>query len=118
MSDGNRDALIQAWQSAQRELKIRVTAPFTFAAGATTHECIAFLPDFGGPGGMVIDAIGPPAFQPPQGMTSAAEVAGYYWSLINAEINSRFEADVFKEALLDWGYFGPASSRPEWLPER
>jgi hypothetical protein len=116
MSEDTREALIQAWQMAQRELKIRVTAPFCFRSGERTHNCIAFLPDFGGPVGMVIDAIWPPKFRPPKGVASAADAAGYYVSFINANIYSCFDTDTFKEALLDWGYCGPAVLRPEWCP--
>ncbi len=111
----DRKALIQAWQFAQRELQIRVTAPFNFSVAETTHDCIAFLPDFGGPAGMVIDAISPSTFRPPPAVLAAAEKAGYYWSLINVATYRRFEAETFKEALRDWGYTGPAPLQPEWL---
>jgi hypothetical protein len=117
MSEDQRDALIRAWQSAQRELKIRVTAPFSLSTGTATHNCVAFLPDFGSPAGMVIDAIEPPLFRPSKGLATAAEAAGLYLSLISAEVYLHFDSEKFKEALLEWGFFGPDPLRPSWWPD-
>jgi hypothetical protein len=110
----SRQSVIEAWKLAACELQIRVTAPFNLSV--SDHTFIAKLPDFGGPHGMVIDVAQPPDYLAPQGVVQLVENAGYYISLISSDIYSRFDAEVFKDALIDWGYWGPATTRPDWFP--
>ncbi len=42
------------WQKAGKNLNFEVVAPFRFRVEDREHECIAFLPDFGGQNGMVL----------------------------------------------------------------
>jgi hypothetical protein len=104
-----------AWITAGRELRIKVKAPFDFWSEARQHLCIAYLAEFGGPHGMVIDAVFPPAFVTNRALAHDAEMAGYFVSFINAHTYAAFDLRKFQEALMDWGYYGPPDSRPLWL---
>jgi hypothetical protein len=118
---GNREEqeqrVIAAWIVAERELSIRVVAPFEFRAGAASYNCIAYLPDFGGPRGMLIEAFVPRKSPRNKALDRDAQAAGYYRSSISADVYQDFDRAKFQEALVDWGYYGPAVSRPQWLDE-
>lgn len=107
---------VEAWKEDSRQLGIRVIAPFAISAGDITAACIAFLPDFGGRHGMVIGAAGPPDFKTEPALVECAKSLGMFYSFLNPERYSTFDAAVFKEALIDWGYFGSTESRPVWFP--
>jgi hypothetical protein len=104
--------LEEAWRTAGKELGFRVESPFVLNE---SKKCVARLPDFGGPGGMVIGAIFPPKYLPIESLHLEAATAGYYVSYVNAETYSAFEALQFQEALNDWGYFGPPEKKPGWM---
>jgi hypothetical protein len=108
-------SIVDAWKEASRQLGIRVVAPFTVSAGDVTAACVAFLPDFGGRNGMVIGAAEPPEFETEPALVQCARASGMFYSFLNLERYSTFDAELFKEALMDWGYFGSAESRPDWL---
>jgi hypothetical protein len=38
-----------------------------------------------------------------------------FYSFINAQIYEHYNEETFKEALVDWGYFGDETRRPSWL---
>jgi hypothetical protein len=97
---------VDAWRVAARELNVRVTAPFTFTAAQATHECIAQLPDHGGPHGMLVFGMRPGEVDPGGALWREAEACGYYVSFINVEVYAKFDAEVFREALDDWGCHG------------
>jgi hypothetical protein len=103
--------VIAAWKTASWALGISVTAPFTCS---DSLECVAFLPDFGGPNGMVVGAIGAPA-ETDRALGRWAKERGLYLSFLNPEVYQTYDASTFKEALVDWGYFGPSETRPSWL---
>lgn len=105
----------QAWLTAGRLLGIRITAPFTLRVGAQSVDCIAFLPDFGRDRGTVIGGVAGPAFQTDAVLWQCAKAAGVYCSFVNMTLYSEYSEARFKEALEDWGYYGPESLRPEWL---
>ena len=42
------------WKRGCEKLQVRVVAPFRLAGESSSFECIAFLPDFGSPNGMVV----------------------------------------------------------------
>ncbi|MBI3887000.1 MAG: hypothetical protein HY302_14925 [Opitutae bacterium] len=110
------DQVTQAWREAGTRLRVSVTAPFAFEDGAS--QAIAYLPNFGGPNGMVIGLIGAPDYEPDRALSDAADQAGIYFSFISAEIYGGYDAERFKETLSDWGYFGESSKRPEWLEKQ
>jgi hypothetical protein len=109
--------VIDAWNQAAQSLDITVVAPFAFADAEPAIECIAFLPEFGGPTGMVIGGIVPPAFDTDAALIRQANHAAVFFSFINLESYAQFNAPVFKEALKDWGFFGSPATRPAWLAD-
>ncbi len=66
---------------------------------------------------MILEAGRPPHLEPDQKIVELARAAGFYRSLLNVESYSEFEAEKFKDTLLDWGYFGPENLRPHWISE-
>ncbi len=110
-----RRSLSDAWRKAADDLRIRVEAPFQFLAGAARYDCVAYLSDFGSENGMVLEGIFPPDFIRNDQFTGAATAAGYFVSHISADVCASYDARTFREALADWGYFGPDGTRPDWL---
>ncbi len=106
---------VAAWRQAGSSLAIRVEAPFTFRVDACDRRCVAYLPDFGGPNGILLVATVPPVFETDPAFDSAAHDAGYYVSYINIEEYADFSEESFKEALCDWGFFGSEARKPDWL---
>ena len=53
---------VQSWITASRSLHINVTTPFTASVADRTIECLAFLPDFGSPNGMLVGVMFNPGF--------------------------------------------------------
>jgi hypothetical protein len=107
---------VKAWQDAADRLGIAVVAPFTISGPKHSIVCIAFLPDFGSKNGMVIGHADSPAFEMDPLLAECARSLEMYYSFVNLDQYSTFNAGVFKEALADWGYFGAAERRPAWLP--
>jgi len=105
---------IEAWKKASSQLGVRVVAPFAISAGGLTAGCIAFLPDFGGSQGMVIGSVEPPDFKTDTVLVECAKGLGMFYTFLSEEY-SHFDAGMFKEALIDWGYFGSPESRPAWF---
>ena len=109
---------IAAWAMASKHLGIRSELPFDFQVGRSSHKCIAYLPDFGGPKGMLLQAIFPPEFKTDEAFASDATRAGFYYSFINPLAYGEFDLKSFQEALIDWGFFGSRSKRPNWVETR
>ncbi len=49
-------------------------------------------------------------------MSLAAKKLGYSFSAMR--ISERFAMSEFKDALLDWGFFGDPEDRPDWLAQQ
>ena len=109
-------SVVKAWQHAAAQLGIAVVAPFTISGPRHSIVCIAFLPDFGSKNGMVIGPTEAPAFEADPRLAECAKSLDMYCSFVNTDRYSTFNAEVFTEALADWGYFGSAERRPGWLP--
>jgi hypothetical protein len=113
--DKQIEELIAAWKLASERLGIRVLAPFDFRVDAISYSCVAHLPDFGGPKGMLLQAMFPPKFTTDEELANDAKKAGYYMSFINPNVYSESNLDEFKDTLKDWGFYGPPASCPEWM---
>jgi hypothetical protein len=102
--------LREALRRAREDLDIRVNErPPTTTAEL---ECVAHLPDFGSPKGLIV-------FTPAQqagGAASSAEKDGYAFSTLPSEY-ARYDRALYIDALEDWGWFG-ASSPPSWFKSR
>ena len=107
--------VVAAWKLASSRLGIRVVAPFDFNVGQTSYKCAAYLPDFGGFKGMLVQTVFPPNFISDQRLARDAREEGYFVSFVNAETYCRFDLQTFQEALNDWGFVGRFGARPSWM---
>lgn len=115
----NLDSLFYAWRVAGVTLGIRVESPYwsdTKVGGRVC--CIAHLPDFGSPRGMLIGVVTGPEFETDEAVIRLAEDLGKYYSFINASVYEKYNECIFREALEDWGYWGSLEDRPQWLPNQ
>jgi len=80
-------------------------------------SCVAHLPDFGSPNGMVIGFIHHPDYGVDTRLKLAAESQGLFCSFINYKVYGHYNEEVFKEALADWGFFGDETLRPSWMAD-
>ena len=103
-----RRRLTAAVAKACEALGVECECPFHFSdeAGGTI-EFAAYLADFGGPLGMVVDPIG-------SGNSGVARKAGLYFSALGHAFLVEDE-ESFLEALVDWGYFGSLAKLGETL---
>ena len=102
------DEMIAAWREAASRLGVRVLAPHTVElADGAAIDVEAFLPDFGGPHGVVAVALDDKerCQQANQTNRFVSQLASRY---------RRFDAELFRDTLNDWQWFGPASDRPDW----
>jgi hypothetical protein len=107
--------MVQAWHTASKLLGIEVVAPFTLRTEKKSADCIAFLPDFGRPQGMVIGMDTPLASAMENPLTECAKERGMFCSFLNPEMYATYNEEKFKEALIDWGFYGPSGNHPAWL---
>jgi hypothetical protein len=114
--DRDIDVLSSVWRKAGDVLGVSIQAPYVFVAqDGGEFRCLAFMPDFGGPKGMLVAGTHGPEFKTDPALSAAAASAGLYCSFVNADAYCIFDGDSFKEALRDWGFFGNPCRRPSWL---
>jgi hypothetical protein len=115
-TEAKRERVSEAWRIGASALSIRVEAPYLLkTAEGKEVVCIAYLPDFGDTKGMIIGLVCRTAYKKDNGLKSAALALGLYYSFINPEMYDRYDEGLFKEALVDWGFFGDEDRRPDWL---
>ena len=112
----NISQLCKSWKSAGVALGFRIDTPYI----STTIEgrevlCVAHIPDFGSPNGMVVGAVFGPTYNIDTSVKQIAKEQGKYCSFINAKVYEEYDLEVFKEALIDWGFWGIEERRPIWL---
>jgi hypothetical protein len=64
---------------------------------------------------MVIGLTVPPDFATDQRLVELSNKADVYCSFVSSELYCRFDELRFKEALIDWGFFGDSNVRPKWM---
>ena len=111
------DETVQGWKHAADQLDVLVIAPFAIP-GVKDATCIAFLPHFGGPHGMLIEGIVGPDYESNPSVWTFAHKWGMFVSAINLEVYRTYDKRRFREALTDWSFFGPAARRPSWLKSK
>jgi len=67
---------------------------------------------------MVIGATTPPEFNTDLELIEFAKQKRFFFTFINPAGFATYDESIFKEALTDWGFFGPEEDRPDWLPKR
>lgn len=102
------------WKEFGRRLGIEVQAPVEIQLGSAKAHFTAFLPQFGAPSGMIVDADWE-AIEPHK---SALLAAGYGFSCVSAGDPSHLDDPErmasAREMLADWGW-SSASPKPDWL---
>ena len=110
MDDDTRAQIEDAWLEAGDGLGIDVEAPYVRESSAGTTTFVAFLPDFGGPSGLVLGVRGGDDGDLP---SHVAEDEG----LVYAEVGEAFatyDDELFRDALNEWGWHGPKDGAPDW----
>lgn len=64
---------------------------------------------------MVVGVTTEPDLSVDPNLVECARAEGLNFSFVDAAVYSIQDIDGFKDALRDWGYFGPAEGRPEWI---
>jgi hypothetical protein len=89
-----------------RLLGLRCDCPHVVRnADESELEFAAFLPQFGGPRGLLLDVVTEPDFVPSKSHNAAASGLGIPVSFINPS-SLLEDANEFVAVLRDWGYFG------------
>jgi hypothetical protein len=122
-TEAKRKMVRDAWRVAASALSFRIEAPYLIrATNGKQIPCVAFLPDFGSANGMVIGLICDPTYTLDicdpildKELALAADSHETFYTYINPQIYERYDEEIFKEALVDWGYFGDEIRRPNWL---
>ena len=109
---------IQSLRQTCDRLRVRIVAPYVLSDTKLSAYCAAYLPDLGGPNGMVIGFVHPPDFMPESYLKALAEAQMIYVSLVNPKGWLVPDERAFMDAAYDWGYFGKDAERPEWLLNR
>jgi hypothetical protein len=109
------DRVTHSWLEASSKLGVKVVAPYSLAAGDESLNCLAFLQDFGGPKGMIVAALVLPEFKANAPLLEAARKRGFFCSSVSPLGWVGYDEARFKEALEDWGYYGPADKCPAWF---
>jgi len=100
--------ILTAWTAAAQDLAIEVVSPFALLG----VDYAAWLPDFGGGKGTLIDWTG-------SGNDSAlAASEGYFVSALNPASYASYDRDMFTATLDDWGWHGDPGRRPDWFTGR
>jgi hypothetical protein len=114
--DNELNQALEAWKHAGASLGIRVEAPYhTVTADGEKISCLAHFPDFGSPNGMVIGTLISPGYEIDKGVKRVAKELGKYCSFINIKIYAKYDEMMFKDTLIDWGYWGTRENQPQWL---
>jgi hypothetical protein len=112
------NAVRGAWIEAALDLRIRIQEPNPLHGVPDDCSRIVYVPDFGCKQGTVVFAQDFEAAVLERFDTATVERAGYFWSIVSAVGQSRYDREAFIEALLDWGYYGPEDRCPKWYTER
>ena len=104
--------MASAWLVAKTDLGLRVIHPFRFKSrsGVEAETVGVYLPDFGGPQGMILLC----RFDE----DSAYAVLGdseYYSSSLNPVHYEPYRRQHFIRALSDWGWYGSPEETPAWI---
>ncbi len=105
----------QTWLVAAEKLGIRVTAPFAISMASHSIQCIAFVPDFGSANGTIVGVMHSQTFNTDSKLKEYAKRNGIFYSFVNPLGWIEYDEAAFKDALEDWGYYGPQDKCPVWF---
>ena len=101
--------VVAAWREAAADLGFLFTSPYVLTLpDGSRQEHLGLVHHFGRRVGTLISVLHEPSehFRHPPG-------DDYFWSILGP-CYRHYRRDDIIETLGDWGYFGPAASRPEW----
>lgn len=102
------EQIIAAWREGASRLGVRVAAPHSIElADGTVLVVEVFLPDFGGPQGLVAVALDD--IERCERATRSNRFVSQLASTYRC-----FDLDLFRDTLNDWQWFGPLTDRPSW----
>ena len=104
----------EAWFEAALDLRIRIQEPNPLDGVPDDADRVVYLPDFGSKRGTVVFVQDFAAPTLERFGTKPLEAAGYFFSILSLESYARYKREHFIETLVDWGYFGPDESCPDW----
>ena len=107
--------VVDVWKQASKELNFDLEAPYKLEDSDNSYQCIAMVPHFGNPKGIVILLTFPPDFPTDSKVFSVAEKLGFSCSYINVEDYMEYTKAIIVEALSDWGFFGEISNKPDFV---
>jgi len=110
----NTHPVREAWFEAALDLRIRIQEPNPLDGVPDDADRIVYLPDFGSKRGTVVFVQDFDAPTLERFGTRPLKAAGYFFSILSLESYARYKREHFIETLLDWGYFGPDESCPDW----
>ena len=111
MSDELALRLEEAWEEAGDRLGIDVETSYVLDTSMGSTVFPVYLPDFGGPEGMVVMAAGHGEGDLPR---LVAEDAGLRYAELHSAFG-RYDEEEFRATLQDWGWSGPRGTEPDWL---
>ncbi len=102
------------WAVAKRNLGVRAVIPYELKSAAFAITCDVYLPDFGGKGGIAVCArYSVDHIDFDHKLLRLARDNGMTCSIMR--VSPQYREDEFREALEDWGYYGPPEQRPSWM---
>lgn len=110
------ERVVDAWIEASCKFRFRMHPKYRLSDAGREYKTLLFLPDYGGPKGMVVAGTTPPDFAVDSDLSDAARRAGLFVSFINLNMYETFDDQTFRNALDDWKY--PAKSPSESTPEK
>jgi len=78
--DKIRKEVVSAWKKAATIIGFKIITPYVLKSGHNEYEYVAFLPDFGGESGAVIDVIFPPDYSSKPEAVNIAESEKIHYS--------------------------------------
>lgn len=105
------DRIISAWRRAAADLGISFTTPWhTLTADHRRVSYLGLVHGFGGLTGTVVRPLQLGELRLYEELDRDLHVAKL------GERHAVYDPLVFRGTLLEWGYTGPASQRPSWMP--
>lgn len=106
--------LLSEWLHVATDLGIEVDGPVTVSlpSGASIHALV-LVRHFGGAEGMLVLR----DYELVKNLIDEIVQAGYGFSIMGEPaVGEEYSREVYIEVLADWGWYGPDSEQPVWLP--
>ena len=112
------DRCCTVWRQAACELRIKATVPYRLIFNSVDITLPAYLPHFGGPGGMIVELQDPKTTSRSKFIAHVAKRMNMHYTLLYATTCQAFDREECIEMLTDCGFYGPPEEFPAWLTKR